>query len=176
MAVVLKTGQPVRGVEAVAERPDGTLVPFMPYPTPLHDEFGNIVGAVNMLVDLTGRSRAEQGRQLLASIVECSDDAIVSKDLNGIISSWNPGAERLFGYTADEVVGKSITQLFPPGLIDEEWKVLSRIRAGDRIEHYEDGPPPQGWKSGRCFFMVSPEECCGQGDGGDQNSAGHHRA
>ena len=137
MAVVLKTGQPVRGVEAVAERPDGTLVPFMPYPTPLHDEFGNIVGAVNMLVDLTDRLRAEQGRQLLASIVECSDDAIVSKDLNGIISSWNPGAERLFGYTADEVVAKSITQLFPPGLIDEEWAILSRIRDGDRIEHYE---------------------------------------
>ena len=137
MAVALTTGQPVRGVEAVAERPDGTLVPFIPYPTPLHDEFGNIVGAVNMLVDLTDRSRAEQGRQLLASIVECSDDAIVSKDLNGIISSWNPGAERLFGYTADEVVGKSITQLFPPGLIDEEWAILSRIRAGDRIEHYE---------------------------------------
>ena len=137
MAVVLKTGQPVRGVEAVAERPDGTQVPFMPYPTPLHDEFGNIVGAVNMLVDLTDRSRAEQGRQLLASIVECSDDAIVSKDLNGIISSWNPGAERVFGYTADEVVGKPVTHLFPLGLIDEELAILSRIRAGDRIEHYE---------------------------------------
>ena len=90
-----------------------------------------------MLVDLTDRSRAEQGRQLLASIVECSDDAIVSKDLNGVILSWNPGAERLFGYTADEIVGKSITHLFPPGLIDEEWAILSRIRAGDRIEHYE---------------------------------------
>jgi PAS domain S-box-containing protein len=137
MAIALKTGQPVRGVEAVAERPDGTRVPFMPYPTPLHNEFGDIVGAVNMLVDLTDRSRAEQGRQLLAAIVECSDDAIVSKDLNGVISSWNPGAERIFGYTADEIVGKSVTHLFPPGLIDEESAILSRIRGGDRIEHYE---------------------------------------
>ena len=62
MAVALKTGRPVRGMEAVAERPDGTLVPFMPYPTPLHDASGKVIGAVNMLVDLTERSQAEQAR------------------------------------------------------------------------------------------------------------------
>lgn len=137
MAVALKTGRPVRGVEAVAERPDGTLIPFMPYPTPLHDAAGNVVGAVNMLVDLTERSQAEQARQLLASIVESSDDAIVSKDLNGVIDSWNPGAERLFGYTADEVVGKSVTNLFPLDLQNEESAILERIRLGEQIEHYE---------------------------------------
>jgi PAS domain S-box-containing protein len=137
MAVALKTGRPVRGMEAIAERPDGTLVPFMPYPTPLHDASGNVVGAVNMLVDLTERSRAEQVRQLLASIVESSDDAIVGKDLNGVIASWNPGAERLFGYTADEVVGKSVTKLFPPDLLHEECTILERMRRGEQIEHYE---------------------------------------
>ena len=109
----------------------------MPYPTPLHDATGKIVGAVNMLVDLTERSHAEQVRQLLASIVESSDDAIVSKDLNGVIASWNPGAERLFGYTADEVVGKSVTKLFPPDLLHEEDAILERIRRGEKIEHYE---------------------------------------
>ena len=132
MAVALKTGRPVRGVEAVAERPDGTRVPFMPFATPLHDASGNVVGAVNMLVDLTERSDAEQARQLLASIVESSDDAIVSKDLNGVIASWNPGAERLFGYTADEVVGKSVTLLFPGDLLHEETIILERIRRGER--------------------------------------------
>ncbi len=137
MAVALKTGRPVRGMEAIAERPDGTLVPFMPYPTPLHDASGNVVGAVNMLVDLTERSHAEHVRQLLASIVESSDDAIVSKDLNGVIASWNPGAERLFGYTADEVVGRSVTSLFPPDLLHEESAILERIRRGEQIEHYE---------------------------------------
>ena len=137
MAVALKTGRPVRGMEAVAERPDGTRVPFIPYPTPLHDASGNVVGAVNMLVDLTERSQAEQVRQLLASIVESSDDAIVSKDLNGVIASWNPGAERLFGYTADEVVGKSVTSLFPLDLQNEESAILERIRSGEQIEHYE---------------------------------------
>jgi PAS domain S-box-containing protein len=137
MAVALKTGRPVRGVEAIAERPDGTLVPFMPFPTPLHDVSGNVVGAVNMLVDLTERSQAEQARQLLASIVESSDDAIVSEDLNGVIASWNPGAERLFGYTADKVVGKSVTVLFPPDLQDDETAMLERVRGGEPIEHYE---------------------------------------
>ena len=127
--------------------PDGTplphdecpmaVVPFMPYPTPLHDASGNVVGAVNMLVDLTERSQAEQVRRLLASIVESSDDAIVSKDLNGVIASWNPGAERIFGYTADEVVGKSVTKLFPPDLQHEESAILERVRRGEQIEHYE---------------------------------------
>ena len=137
MAVALKTGRPVRGMEAIAERPDGTLVPFMPYPTPLHDASGNVIGAVNMLVDLTEYSQAEQARKLLASIVEHSDDAIVTKDLNGVIASWNPGAERLFGYTADEVVGKSVTCLFPEDLLNEECAILERIRRGEQIEHYE---------------------------------------
>ena len=132
MAVALKTGRPVRGVEAVAERPDGTLVPFMPYPTPLHDAAGNVVGAVNMLVDLTERSNAEQARRLLASIVESSDDAIVSKDLNGVIASWNPGAERLFGYTADEVVGKSVTNLFPVDLRMRNLQFLSAYDLASR--------------------------------------------
>lgn len=137
MAQTLKTGRPVRGVEAVAERPDGTRVPFMPYPTPLHDASGKLVGAVNMLVDLTEAKRAEQAGQRLAAIVESSDDAMVSKDLNGVISSWNSSAERLFGYKAEEVIGKSITILIPPEYHDEEPGILDRIRRGERIHHYE---------------------------------------
>ncbi len=137
MAVTLKTGRPVRGVEAVAERPDGTRVPFMPYPTPLYDASGVLVGAVNMLVDLTDRVRADQVRRQLASIVESSDDAIVSKDLDSIIISWNSGAERIFGYTSEEVIGKPITILMPLERQDEELGILAKIRKGERIEHYE---------------------------------------
>jgi PAS domain S-box-containing protein len=73
----------------------------------------------------------------VASIVESSDDAIISKDLNGIITSWNRGAERIFGYTAEEVVGKPITIVIPPDRHDEEPKILERIRSGQRVEHYE---------------------------------------
>ncbi|MFD2347678.1 PAS domain S-box protein [Sinorhizobium terangae] len=83
------------------------------------------------------RQRAEQDSRFLAAIVESSDDAIVSKDLNGIITSWNKGAERLFGYAADEVIGKPITILIPPGHENEEPHILDRIRNGLRIDHYE---------------------------------------
>src|SRR5690349_13498573 len=73
----------------------------------------------------------------LAALVASSDDAIVSKDLNGIVTSWNRGAERLFGYSAAEMIGKSITLLIPSDLQDEEPKILQRIRCGERIEHYD---------------------------------------
>jgi PAS domain S-box-containing protein len=141
MALALKEKRPVRGVMAIAERPDGTRVPFAPYPTPIFDQSGELVGGVNMLVDLSEQlqaaGRAERASAQLASIVESSDDAIVSKDLNGIVTSWNKGAERLFGYRADEMIGKSITLLFPPGHEDEEPRILGRIRHGERMEHYE---------------------------------------
>ena len=75
--------------------------------------------------------------QHTAAIVESSDDAIVSKDLDGVIKSWNGGAERIFGYTAQEVIGKSITILIPPGRESEEPEILLRIRRGERIDHYE---------------------------------------
>jgi PAS domain S-box-containing protein len=73
----------------------------------------------------------------IASIVESSDDAIISKDLNGIITSWNKGAERIFGYAGAEVIGKPVTILIPPDRHDEEPKILERIRRGERVEHYE---------------------------------------
>ena len=95
------------------------------------------VGAVNMLVDITERKRAEEATQRLASIVNTSDDAIISKDLDGIISSWNKGAERIFGYMAEEIIGKSIKVLIPPEYHDEEDTILDRLRRGERIEHYE---------------------------------------
>ncbi len=312
MAVALKTGRPVRGAEAIAERPDGTRVWFEPYPTPLHDETGKLVGAINMLVDITARKASEaavrtqrrrfetlnrmakrisgdlnlerivqrvtdvatelsgarfgaffynvtgphgesyqlyalsgvsregfeklgmprngalfdatfratgvvraddittdarfgknappfgmphdqlpvasylavpvggrgkvhgglflghpepgvftqeseeivagiaahaaiaidnahlyQAGTRLAAVVETSIDAIISKDLNGVITTWNKGAERLFGYTADEMIGKSIAIVIPADRHDEESRILDRIRRGQRIEHFE---------------------------------------
>src|SRR5262245_7871626 len=74
---------------------------------------------------------------LLAAIVESSDDAIISKDLNGVITSWNDGAERLFGYAAAEIIGKSVTILIPPGRADEEPYILERVRRGEKVDHYE---------------------------------------
>ena len=83
------------------------------------------------------RERFEKSRQQLISVVESSDDAIISKNLDGIISTWNPAAERIFGYKAEEIVGKPVTILIPTGQHDEEPAILQRIRKGERIEHYE---------------------------------------
>jgi PAS domain S-box-containing protein len=137
MAIALKEGRPNRGHEAIAERPDGTRVPFMAFPTPFHDRSGVLVGAVNVLIDVSEHQRAERVSRRLSAIVESSDDAIISKDLNGIVETWNKAAERLFGYRAEEVIGKSIVILIPPDRRDEESTILDRIRRGERVEHFE---------------------------------------
>ncbi len=89
------------------------------------------------LVDVSDKKKAEEASLLLAAIVASSDDAIVSKDLNGVVTSWNKGAERIFGYKAEEIVGRPITLIIPPELHDDEPRILSNIRAGKRIDHFE---------------------------------------
>lgn len=290
MAMTLRDKRPIRGMEAVCERPDGTRVALVPYPTPLFDESGTLVGAVNVVVDISERKRAEevyaftdrlyrargpkeiyeaaldaiirglgcarasillfdaadvmrfvawrglsdsyrsavqghspwtrdvkdpqpiciadvetadlperlkavvkaerigalalfplvangaligkfmtyydaahvfseadsnlaltlarqlgfgierlraeQSSQFLASIIATSDDAIVSKDLNGIVTSWNQGAEQMFGFTADEMIGRSITTIIPPDRHNEELEILDQIRRGEPVSSY----------------------------------------
>jgi PAS domain S-box-containing protein len=92
---------------------------------------------VSVLRDITERKKAEAALSRLAAIVESSDDAIVSKDLDGVITSWNAGAQRIFGYEEAEAVGQVITILIPPELRDEETHILRRLRAGEHIQHYE---------------------------------------
>jgi PAS domain S-box-containing protein len=89
------------------------------------------------LRDITDRRRAEEARLHLAAIVSSSDDAILSKDLDGIITSWNAAAERMYGYSAQEIVGQSVTLLFPPDRSDEFTQIMERIRLGERVDHYE---------------------------------------
>jgi PAS domain S-box-containing protein len=89
------------------------------------------------VTDITERKRGEAAAGQMAEIVESSDDAIISKDLNGIIASWNRGAEKLFGYTAAETIGKPVAMLIPPDRVDEEPHILERLRRGERIDHYE---------------------------------------
>jgi PAS domain S-box-containing protein len=101
------------------------------------DAQGHVVGWIGSLLDMTDRRRAEQAARRLASIVETSDDAIVSKDLNGIVTSWNSGAERLFGYRAEEMIGRPIATLIPDDRQDEEPTILARLRTGERVDHFE---------------------------------------
>lgn len=133
----LKEKRPVREQELVLRRPDGTMVPILLHATPIFDETGAVAGAVNLLIDTSGTGDRWEDSLYLAAIVESSNDAIVAKDLNGIITSWNRGAERLFGYMADEVLGKSITILIPPERQHEEPEILRRIRGGERVEQLE---------------------------------------
>jgi len=137
MAIALQEGREVRGVEAIAERPDGTRVRFMPYPTPLRDPSGRLVGAINLLMDMTERHDADLESARLAAIVVSSDDAIISKTIEGRITSWNAGATRIFGYEASEMIGEPILRLIPPELHHEEKEILARLQRGERIEHYE---------------------------------------
>ena len=88
-------------------------------------------------MDISDRKTIEEAAQRLASIVESSDDAIISKDLKGVIKAWNTAAERLFGYLAEETVGKSVTILIPPDRENEEPAILERLGRGERIDHYE---------------------------------------
>jgi PAS domain S-box-containing protein len=137
MAVTLREGRPVRGVEAILEQPGGQRVPFMPYPTPLRDASGQIAGAVNLMMDLTPRYAAESDSARLAAIVASSDDAIISKTLEGRITSWNAAATRIFGFEADEMIGQPIIRIIPPELHAEEDEILARLGRGERIDHYE---------------------------------------
>ena len=137
MAVAVQTGEPTRNKEVIIERPDGSRIIASINIDPLYNSFGRRQGAITVLFDVTALKKAEEVNQRLAAIVESSDDGIIGKDLNGTITSWNDGAERIFGYSAAEVIGKSVTILMPPDRYDEEPGILARIRRGERIEHYE---------------------------------------
>jgi len=104
---------------------------------PLFDETGKLISMLGVIQDITERKKASEANQYLASIVASSDDAILSKNLDGIITSWNAGAQRLFGYEAAEVIGKPVTILLPPGKQDEEPVILEKIRRGLSVDHFE---------------------------------------
>ena len=141
MAAALCDGRSFRNEGAVIERPDGTRITVLVNIEPVHDKSGRLVGVINVFHDTTALKDAERAVQevnaRLAAIVESSDDAIISKDLNGIIMSWNLGAERLFGYTAAEAIGQPVSMLIPAERLDEEPRILERIRRGECIEQYE---------------------------------------
>lgn len=156
MAATLREGRPVRGIEAIAERPDGRRVPFMPYPTPLKDASGRVIGAINLLVDASDRARADIESARLAAIVEGSDDAIISKTLDGRITSWNAGATRIFGYEPEEIIGQPITRIIPPELHQEENEILTKLKRGERIEHFDTARVAKDGRRIDISLTVSP--------------------
>ncbi|MBC8106874.1 MAG: PAS domain S-box protein [Anaerolineae bacterium] len=136
--------------EETSDYPSGRKVGLVSV-TPIFDAGGNITSLIGTVHDITERKREEELRARLAAVVESSDDAIISKSLDGIITTWNQGAARMFGYTAAEAVGKSITILIPPERIDEEPEIIERLQRGEQVEHFEtvrvrkDGTPLDIW-------------------------------
>lgn len=115
---------------------DGRRIPIDDSGAPIRHE-GALVGIVVVFRDVTERRRAERERARLAAIVEGSDDAIASKTLDGIVTSWNPAATRLLGYKPEEIIGKSITLIIPPERQAEEDTILDQLRSGERVDHFE---------------------------------------
>lgn len=121
--------------DVIVERPDGERTLVSVRPVLQFNRAGELAGVVSALVDQGGQKHIQQHRAL-AAIVETSQDAIIGKDLNGIITSWNDGATWLFGYRADEMLGQSITRLIPASLLAEEEEIIQRIRQGERVGHF----------------------------------------
>ena len=128
---VLRTGEPMRFERGLVTQ--GRVLEL--YAFRIDDDSHRRVAVI--FKDVTARKRAEAAQAILAAIVASSDDAIVSKDLNGVITSWNSGAERVFGYSAHEAVGQSITLLIPPDRLGEESDIVERIRRGEVVDHFE---------------------------------------
>jgi PAS domain S-box-containing protein len=133
----IRAGEAVRHYETLRLRKDGVLIPISLTVSPIRNAAGTVIGASKIARDISDRKRADLVAHRLAAVVESSDDAIVSKDLNGTIMSWNPAAERMFGYTAGEAIGRSIRMIIPPELQAEEDMVLGRIRGRQSVDHYE---------------------------------------
>lgn len=136
MSIALQERRAIQGAEGVVLREDGSEVRLFIYATPLFDG-ETLIGGVNMLVELGERDRTNYLEQRLAAIVECSEDAIISKDLNGTIVTWNRAAEKLFGYTAAEAIGRPVTMLIPDDRRQEEEAILDSIRRGTPVARYE---------------------------------------
>jgi len=137
MAKTLKQGISFENIKINIERPDHSFRNLLVFPKPVFDRSGKITGAHNTLVDITDQLQDDIKNSTLSAIVESSVDAIVGKNLNGIITSWNKGAERIFGYKESEVLGKTIDILIPENRLKEENKIIARLKRGRRIDHFE---------------------------------------
>ena len=130
-------GEYVSHFETFLATRDGRPIEVSLTISPIVDASGHVIGALKIARDIGDRKKADVAALRLGAIVESSDDAIISKNLNGIVTSWNVAAERMFGYTAEEMIGQSITRIIPAERIAEETYVLERVRAGLRVEHFE---------------------------------------
>src|SRR5205085_2624660 len=130
-------GESVLHFETVGLKHDGSTFPIWLTMSRVLAPDGQLIALSRIIRDVSVRKTLEREAHRLAAIVDSSEDAIVSKDLNGIVQTWNKAAERMFGYTAEEIIGTSIRTIIPAERMGEEDNVLARIRAGVAIDHFE---------------------------------------
>ena len=133
----IRRGEQVEHYEARRLRKDGTVIDVSVAVSPISTSDGEIVGVSVVGRDISERKRTEEALLRMAAIVDSSEDAIIGKTLDTTIVSWNRGAERIYGYTAAEVIGRPISVLLPPGSEDEVPMLMERLRREERVEHYE---------------------------------------
>ena len=133
----IRAGERIDHYETVRVRKSGEKFPISITISPVRDATGKVIGASKIARDVSERRPFDDSRFRLAAIVDSADDAIISKDLNGIIKTWNQGAYQMFGYTSKEMVGQPLLRLIPEELHYEEVEILRKLRAGERIDHYE---------------------------------------
>lgn len=144
------------GEELIIVRPNGERRVVLAFPKPMRTDKGELIGSYNTLVDITEHRQYEEKQTILTEIVQSSDDAIVSKNLDGIVMSWNHGAERIFGYREAEIIGKSINMLIPPYLQNEEATIISEIKAGHTVDHYQTIRVTKAGKEIPISLTISP--------------------
>jgi PAS domain S-box-containing protein len=154
-ARAVAAGAPFRAEYRHARR-DGTYVWVRDDGVPVHDDAGNIVTWYGVLLDISERVQAEQERTRLAAIVESAEDGIASCTLDGIITSWNHGAEKLFGYRADEAIGQSVTMVRPPERITDIDGLVEEVRRGNSIEGHETERITKDGRRIRVSLSISP--------------------
>jgi PAS domain S-box-containing protein len=133
----LRAGKRIDHYETTRMRRNGERFPVSVTISPIEDDSGRVIGASKIARDISDRKRADEIRFRLAAIVDSAEDAIISKDLNGVVTTWNDGARRTFGYSDKEMIGQPILRLIPTELHYEEDEILRKLRAGERIDHYE---------------------------------------
>jgi PAS domain S-box-containing protein len=152
----IKAGEWIEHYETRRVCKDGKVIEVSLTISPIRDASGRVIGASKIARDITERRLLDQARFRLAAIVESSNDAIVAKDLNGIITDWNQAATKMFGYTASEIVGQSILMLIPPDLHHEETFILNTIRGGGRVDHFETTRVRKGGERIHVSLAISP--------------------
>lgn len=132
----IRLGERVENLETRRLKKDGSLVDVSLTVSPILDLSGNIIGVSKIVRDISEAKESNEKSLILSAIIDSTEDAIISKSLNGIITSWNPAAQRIFGYRPEEIVGQSVLKLIPEDRQDEETLILSRLRRGERVQYF----------------------------------------